>query len=117
MPLYIYRCKSNHETELVRPIGVDSAQCWTCGEEAARDHVYHMEIVGPTVDTRNMDRRFLEALHEREYGFKKAEAEVGHPIPRPNDWAVPKARAEAKLKHGELDVATVRRHTKGELIL
>ena len=115
--LYDYRCQAGHVYELVRPLGTDFVACPACGAEAERSHVHMFDVVGPTVDTRGMSRRFLEALREREHGFKKAEAEVGHPIPRPNDWAVPKAKAAAKLKHGELDVKNIRRHTKGEFIL
>lgn len=116
MPAYDYSCGAGHVTELVRPIGTDFVACPRCGAGAERSHVHHFDVVGPTVNTLGMARRFVESLSEREHGYQKAEASIGEAIPRPNDWAGPKAKALAKLKHGELDVKAVRKNTQGEVI-
>lgn len=100
--LYDYTCRQGHTVELVRPLGTDHVSCPICGVIASRSHVHRFDVVGPTVDTRGMVRRFLDASNAREEMIQKAEA-AGQRVERPNDWAAPKARAEAKMKRGELD--------------
>ena len=109
MPIYDYGCAQGHVTELVRPIGTAMIPCPTCGERAFKSEVHHFDVVAPTVDTRGMYRRFTEAVSEREDAYGRAEADLGQPLPRPDDWAVAKARAAAMAYHGEIDVAQVKR--------
>lgn len=116
MPAYDYTCGAGHVTELVRPIGTDFVACPRCGSDAERSHVHHTEIIGPTVNTLGMARRFTEAMSERDHAWATAEAKTGMPVPKPDDWASPKAKALAKLKHNELDVASIRKRTQGEVI-
>ena len=108
MPLYDYRCPDGHRVELVRPMGTDTVACPSCDGVAYRSRVHHFDVVGPTVDTRGMARRFVEAHAEREHEYSKAEAAVGNSIERPNDWAVPEARAAARVERGEVNPATIK---------
>lgn len=113
MPAYDYTCGAGHVTELVRPIGTDFVACPRCGSDAERSHVHLFDVVGPTVDTRGMARRFSEAMTERDHLAHKIEASTGVPVQMPDDWAGPKAKALAKLKHNELDVKSIRKSTEG----
>ena len=100
MPLYEYSC-GDHTVERVRPIGMEYIQCPECGYPAQRAHVYHTEIVGPTVDTRGMFRRYSEASSEIDYKASVVEYNTGAEVRTPNLWAAAKGRAAAITRAGE----------------
>lgn len=113
MPLYTYSHPGCPSFDRVRPIGTDWAECPTCGnDDARRHHINHFDVVGPTVDTRGMSRRFVEAVAEREHIYETAEQRSGMTIERPDDWAIPEARAAEKLRRGEVDTAVLKRTTE-----
>ncbi len=101
MPLYSFVCSKGHSVELVRPLGQDAVVCQKCGHTAERAHVYHIHVVGPTVDTRGMYRRFSEATQEWDHAVGKTEVSVGHEITSPNLWRAAKAKADALTATGE----------------
>lgn len=116
MPIYEYDCPAGHRMELVRPIGTEHVQCGPCADVgvdgvAVRSHIHHFDVVGPTVDTRGMARRFTEASQEREAVFAKVERETGQSVARPDDIGPARAEARARLYHGELDRDLVHRTT------
>jgi hypothetical protein len=109
MPLYDFRCDLGCNSEVVRPIGTEVIPCPNCGVRACRTHVpSRFDVVGPTVDTRGMARRFAEAVDEREHGFAQIEARTGEAYLRPDDWSRPKAKAKERARRGEIDPAMVR---------
>lgn len=76
MPLYSYRCPEGHETEMVRPMGTETATC-PCGKTAKRGHVHRVIAIGAEADIRGMYRRFTEATAEGaspNYNMAKAKA-------------------------------------------
>ncbi len=115
MPNYEFRCDRGCTSMAVRPIGTEVTPCPTCGARSTRTHrPMPFDVVGPTVDTRGMARRFTEAAAEREHTIQRFERDTDSVIQRPNDWAAPLARARAKLAHGEIDVQAVRRQTMAD---
>jgi hypothetical protein len=116
VPNYTYTCGRGDRTDRVRPIGTEVIECPACGGAAWRDHVYHIEVIGPTVNTLRLAEGFRDAVAEREAIYQKAEARVGGPIPRPNDWAGPTAKAKAMARRGEIDGDTIRRTTASTVV-
>ena len=64
MPNYTYRCNAGNETDRVRPLSAVTLECPVCAAPATRSAVNRIEVVGPTVDTRGMFRRYQEAAAE-----------------------------------------------------
>lgn len=101
MPLYEFAC-GQHMTEVVRPVGTEFIVCPRCQHNAWRTHrPTHFQVVGPTVDTRGMFRRYTEATQEWDHAVSKVEQSVGHEINTGNLWAEGKARAQAMHQAGE----------------
>ena len=104
MPNYEYRCDRGCTTDLVRPLGTEVTPCPSCGARATRTHApTAFDVVGPTVDTRGMFRRFEEAVAEREHGYEKHETNTGEAVARPDDWSAAKAVARERVRRGEVD--------------
>ena len=100
-PLYDFTCPSGHVNELLRPIGTDDAPCPRCGARARRSQVHRFDVVGPTVDTRGMYRRFCEASDEMGHATQKLEASLGRPVQGPRLWQQSKRRWREMQRVGE----------------
>ncbi len=105
MPNYEFRCVRGCVSDLVRPLGTEQAACPFCGEPAARTHApSRFDVIGPTVDTRGMFRRWQEATSEIDHGASKIEANTGEPVQTPNFWKQAKQKAAAMVAAGEAPV-------------
>ena len=102
MPLYVFRCAQGHTAESVRPIGTESIDCHACPDSMRRVEVNHVHVIGPTVNTMGKETLAYEYMAERDHLFDRAENDTGEQLPRPNDWAAPKAMAREMLRRGEL---------------
>jgi hypothetical protein len=101
LPLYDFTCVRSHRTELVRPIGTEWIDCPVCGLTASRSHVHRFDVVGPTVDSRGLYRRFSEASDEIGYATSKLEATLERPVQGPQLWQRTKARVKEMQRVGE----------------
>ena len=95
MPLYDYTCQRGHRQELIRPIGTEGVPCPACGGAAIRSHVHHFDVVGPTVDSRGLYRRYTEASAEISYAATK------QGVPGPRLWPQTKRRVKQMIAAGE----------------
>lgn len=101
MPLYEFAC-GRHITEAVRPMGTEFIKCPTCDHNAWRTHrPTHFQVVGPTVDTRGMFRRYTEATQEIDHAATTVEANTGEAAPAMPMWTAAQARAAAFAHAGE----------------
>lgn len=101
MPLYDYTCPDGHTHEFVRPLGTEAVACATCRQEATRSRVHRIDVVGPTVDTRGMYRRFTEATSEMDHAATRVEQTTGRAVASPPLWQVAKSRAKEMQRRGE----------------
>ena len=98
--LYTFNCACGSQ-DLVRPLGTEAVLCTVCGSEALRQHVYHFDVVGPTVDTRGLYRRYSEASAEMGYREARHEANTGQPVQGPRLWQQSKRRFREMQRVGE----------------
>lgn len=101
MGLFDYRCPDGHVHELVRSSSQEGLPCPTCGKAATRSHVHRFDVVGPTIDSRGMYRRYTEASQEIDHKATRIEEDRGVTLQTPNLWKAGKARANAMAKAGE----------------
>ena len=101
MPLYIFGCDQGHHAERVRPMGTETIDCPVCSKPARRSVLHTFHVVGPTVDTRGMFRRYQEASQEIDHSYSKIEESVGHPVQSPNYYKMGRRKAAALEAAGE----------------
>lgn len=125
MPLYIYRCRRGHETEMRAGYDDSCLPCPRCNRLAERVPVYRDQYIsGETVARNGISREagrkanikdkhdrtrvsvFREASEEIDYYHKKAENEAGRELPHPDLYkrALKRAKAEnpeAKVGHDQ----------------
>ncbi len=89
MPLYVFTCAQEHQTELLRPRDVSIAVCPECGEDATRAEVNRIGFSGFAKtpmgehDFHQDYRRFTEASSEIDYSFAKRESDTGQKLSSP----------------------------------
>ncbi len=100
MPMYEYRCREGHVTELLRPRTVEVVAC-ACGAPAGRAQVYPFAVSGFTPiprDEKNYRQDFREFTEARAeagdyYGRLRAN---GDPVNEPDYATI--ARAQAPVR-------------------
>ena len=100
MPNYDYRCSRNHLTEAIRSMDCTVIGCGVCGSPAVRQAAYRVAVVAPSVDTRSMTRRYLEATAELDHKATALERN-GQSVTTPSYWQAAKKRANAMIAAGE----------------
>ena len=109
MPIYEFRCDAGHVVERVRPIGTEAAAS-DCGAPAERIHgAYRHEPYYPPLDDDGRVRRFREAagaLLDRRAERRRNGDPAEH---EPNMVAMAERIAWDRMRHGEVDVADVKR--------
>jgi len=103
MPIYDYKCKSNHMTEARRNVGVEIIPCPICGLPAQRLTVYRTSFVMPQSGSKMRDtyRRFQEASGEIDYTCNQFESETNAKVPSLGLWEDAKRRV-ANGEHGRI---------------
>lgn len=100
MPIYTYRCGCGQDTEAIRPMSVEALAC-SCGQQARRMGANRVAVIGPTADTRNMYRRYIEASAEIDYTLTQHERNTGQPSPSLDLWTTAKQAAQGMVATGE----------------
>ena len=103
MPIYVYRCKQGHETELLRTFEVNDVLC-PCGSHALRQPINRLVVIGRAIVPRD------QRNYRKSYGeYREAVAEVsdhysrvnngrgpGEKVQPPDYYGLAKAQAVAK---------------------
>lgn len=97
-----------HVSELVRPLGTIGVPCPVCGAAAIKSEVHHIDVVGPTVDTRGQFKRMMEASSEIDHAYTKVEQDRGVKLQSPSIYSQAKQKAHAMISAGEADSFKIR---------
>ncbi len=106
MALYTFVCKLGHTAELLRPMATSVVACSVCGNPAPRRSANRVAVVAPSVDTRGMFSRFVEASAEYDHAAARIEQQTGESLETPNLWKAAKQQAAAMSAAGENPYAT-----------
>lgn len=106
MPLYDYRCKQGHVSEMRRGTEVTQVVCATCGENALRLSVYRQ--VEQAAIRKLPGKDFTEASEMLESRRVELEKKEGWDIPSPSLWGAAQARAKRLMAQGATSSKDVR---------